>query len=512
MRGQRVTISENAVRMVSDGRLAGSAMTMIQTFRNLILLGGDDPDIRRVFEITSTAPAEILGLTDSGMIEKGRRADLVVLDSDYNLLYTLVNGEIAYEAPSVKRKTEPLMVRVTEKDVTPKPVKNGTVIGIRISDSSLWCGYVTDNEKVHITSKGDPSNPCHKQGFTGREAILDSSAEAVVAAWQDTRKKGLKACALGIATSGLVEGTKAVMAMNLPAWKDFDIAREITKRCCLKNASFPEKISVCVENSANAMAIAISQTTDLKGAIGLSEGDNFIYVKLGWGLGTGVVINGRPINCIEDIAPDYYHHLREAIHNVHMGLPTFLHQTVLINRLIARGELALMRTCDDEYPEMHLEALVSRRGMIHYAREEEKRAGKIFFRKKRINNLVERLKRDPYRYEDTTFELDIAVEDVTAALDGSKEEAKHAAAVFERMGLALGSGIFSLTKTLDAPIRHVVILPQIGGIFHQALDIIKGGIMTSLTRGIRDETGWKVTFIEPDDELFVRAGASLWCV
>ena len=507
--GQRVVISQSAVRMVNDGRLAGSALTMLQTFRNLMLLGGDSPDICKAFEITATNPATILGLDDCGRIEKGARADLVILDSEYNLLYTIVGGEIAYESPSVKKLDRKRPLVIESARCIRKPSGNEAVIGIRISDSSLWCGYVSEGEKAHITSKGGKSNPLHKQGFTGREAILESSAEALIGAWSEAIAKGLDITAFGIATSGLVDGNRAVMAMNLPDWKDFDIAGELRKRAIELDASFPSNVPMIVENSANAMALAIARNERLRKLTDLDEGENFIYVKIGWGLGTGVVVNGRPINCIEDIAPDYYIHLRQAIQNVHLGLPTFLHQTVLINRLIAKGELALMRTCDDDYPDFHLEALVSRQGMIHYAREEEKRAGKVFFRKDRLNELVRMIKRDPYSFENTTFELDLTIKDIIEALGEKGERGDHAAAVFERMGMALGSGVFSLANTLDEPIAHIVILSQIGEGFQKANPIVRQGIMTSLTRGFHDKSEWRVNFIKPDDELYVLAGASL---
>lgn len=507
--GQRVVISESAVRMVSDGRLAGSAMTMLQTFRNLMLLGGDAPDIRSVFEITATNPARILGLDDCGIIEKGRRADLVILDKDSNLLYTIVGGEIAYESPLVKKQERKRPIPVPSIECIAKPTGNEAVVGIRISDSSLWCGYVTEGEKAVITLRGGMSNPLHKIGFTGREAILNSSAAAIVDAWRNARDAGLQVTAFGIATSGLVDGTRAVMAMNLPDWKDFDIARELLDRAKEIDAGFPGDVPMAVENSANAMALALARNEKLRKLADIEEGENFIYIKIGWGFGTGVIVNGRAINCIEDIAPDYYVHLRRAIENVHLGLPTFLHQTVLINRLIAKGELALMRTCDDEHPELHLEALVSRPGMIHYAREEEKRAGKVFFRKERLNEILHMMKQDPYAFENTTFELGLTIKDIIDALGDKGERGEHAAAVFERMGMALGSGIFSLTNTLNEPIRHIVILSQIKDGFEKATPIVYQGLMTSLTRGIQDEVGWKVNFLMPDEELYVHAGASM---
>ncbi|MCE5250681.1 ROK family protein [bacterium] len=507
--GQRVTISDGAVRLVTDGRLSGSVMTMLQTFRNLLLLNGDNPDIVRAFEITATNPAAILGLEDTGKIEKGRRADFVVLDKDYNLLYTVVNGEIAYDANADSSDSKSGSITIPSNGCIAKPVKNEAVIGLRISATGIWCGYVTEDETVHITTRNINGNPRFKQGFTGREAILDSAAEVIADVWQKLRKKQITLTALGIATSGLVDGTRAVMAMNLPGWKDFDIARELLKRIVEIDSTFPQNIHIAVENSANAMALAIARTRRLRARAGLKSGENFVFVKIGRGLGTGVIVDRKAISCIEDIAPDYYIHLREAINNVHNGLPTLLHQTYLINLLVAKGELALMRTCDDEYPDLHLEALVSRGGLIHYAREEERKAGKIFFRKEKIRKMVKALERDPYTYENTTFNFELTVKDILNALHGAPEEAEHATAVFEKTGKALGSGIYSLATTIDEPIHNVVIIHQLNEDISDAHDIIKNAICTSLTRGVSDEGGWEVVFMQADDEMYVLAGASL---
>ncbi len=507
--GQRVTISDSAVRILGDGRLAGSAVTMLQNFRNLLLLGGDEPDIIRAFEITSSAPAQILGLTDTGRVERGRRADLVVLDRNWNLLYTIVNGQIAYESPSLETRDRHYPLQIPSRVSVPKPTGQEAVIGLRLSSHSLWCGYVAEGENVTLTMRGQNGNPRYKQGFTGREAILDSAAEAIVSAWRKAQEKGMAVTGLGIAASGLVHGSRAVMGMNLPAWNDFDIAGELLKRANELDPAFPADLPASVENSANAMAMAIARTRRLRESIDLRKGENFVFVKIGWGLGTGVIVNEHPISSIEDIPPDFYIHLRQAIRNVHEGLPTLLHQTVLINRLVAKGELALMRTCDDQFPEYHLESLVSMTGMIHYARAEEKRAGKIFFRKEKIRRIMEALQQDPYAYENTRFELELTIKDVVDALNGAGEEAEHAAAVFERMGMALGSGIFSLTNTIQAPIRRVVILPQMGSEFNAGIDIMRQALVASLNRGARDHHGWKVNFIDAEDELFVLGGATL---
>lgn len=506
--GQRVSVFDGAVRTLENGRLAGSVMTMLQTFRNLLLLGGDNPDIVRAFEITSTAPAAIIGLDDSGRIDRGCRSDLVVLDKKWNLLYTIIDGEVAYESPLVNgERSYPLSV--TPRMSVPKPSGEDAVIGLRISPHALWCGLVTHGEKVDVTLDGVNGNPLFKQGFTGREAILESAAKAVAHAWNRARDKKLAVTGLGVAVSGLVAGTRAVMGMNLPAWTDFDISGEIVRRACVREITFPAGLPVMVENSSNAMAMAIARTKRLRETIDLRKGENFVFVKIGWGLGTGVIVNEHPISSIEDIPPDFFSHLRKAIRNVHDGLPTLLHQTVLINHLVSKGELALVRTCDDEYPEYHLETLVSIRGMIHYARAEEKRANRLFFRKDKVRQALEMIEKDPYAYENTRFELDLTIRDILDALGGSGEEHEAAARVFERMGMALGSGIISLTTTLQAPVRRVVILPQMGEDLHEGIDIMHQSLITSLARGSRVANGWKVSFFDAGNDLNVLGGATL---
>lgn len=43
-------------------------------------------------------PAKCLRLTDRGKIEVGRKSDLVIMDKDYRVLKTIINGEVYYEA------------------------------------------------------------------------------------------------------------------------------------------------------------------------------------------------------------------------------------------------------------------------------------------------------------------------------------------------------------------------------------------------------------------------------
>jgi N-acetylglucosamine-6-phosphate deacetylase len=82
-KGQRITLENGAT-------LAGSAITMLDAFRNLISLG---LSLEQATEMTSARQAEYLGLQDLGWIEPGARACLVKLDEDLRLQGVWVDGE-----------------------------------------------------------------------------------------------------------------------------------------------------------------------------------------------------------------------------------------------------------------------------------------------------------------------------------------------------------------------------------------------------------------------------------
>src|SRR6202162_5465645 len=82
-KGQRIPLENRTT-------LAGSAITMLDAFRNLISLG---LSLEKAAEMTSTRQAEYLGLADVGRMEPGARACLVKLDQDLRLQGVWVDGE-----------------------------------------------------------------------------------------------------------------------------------------------------------------------------------------------------------------------------------------------------------------------------------------------------------------------------------------------------------------------------------------------------------------------------------
>ena len=76
------------------GSIAGSVISMLDAVRLMRSLGVPEVQLAR---ISSTNPARLLGIEDEcGSIEEGKRADLVALDNEGNVRFTMVGGEVVY--------------------------------------------------------------------------------------------------------------------------------------------------------------------------------------------------------------------------------------------------------------------------------------------------------------------------------------------------------------------------------------------------------------------------------
>ena len=85
----------DGVRLVDrDMMLAGSALTPIAGFRNVVRMF--HKDIATASHVWSRNPARLMGL-NKGEIAAGKDADLIVLDENLDLLYTIAAGEVVYE-------------------------------------------------------------------------------------------------------------------------------------------------------------------------------------------------------------------------------------------------------------------------------------------------------------------------------------------------------------------------------------------------------------------------------
>ncbi|MHB1459068.1 MAG: N-acetylglucosamine-6-phosphate deacetylase [Armatimonadota bacterium] len=86
--------SNDGVRIPDRGMiLAGSALTPIDLLRNAVLLFGRD--LVSASAICSAVPARLMGL-NKGQIAVGRDADLIMIDDDFRLRYTISAGCVVY--------------------------------------------------------------------------------------------------------------------------------------------------------------------------------------------------------------------------------------------------------------------------------------------------------------------------------------------------------------------------------------------------------------------------------
>lgn len=91
-----VDVIDGDARLAHGNSRAGSTLTMAQAMRNLCSFTGRGPeDISRLL---SANPAVLMGWTEKGIISPGADADLVVLDAQMNVKYTIVAGSVVYSA------------------------------------------------------------------------------------------------------------------------------------------------------------------------------------------------------------------------------------------------------------------------------------------------------------------------------------------------------------------------------------------------------------------------------
>ncbi|MFA6236970.1 MAG: N-acetylglucosamine-6-phosphate deacetylase [Bacteriovorax sp.] len=75
---------------LKDGTLAGSALTMDQALRNLVCLGLSIAEASRRL---SQIPAELIGVSDRGILKEKYFADILVLNKDLTLREVYIEGE-----------------------------------------------------------------------------------------------------------------------------------------------------------------------------------------------------------------------------------------------------------------------------------------------------------------------------------------------------------------------------------------------------------------------------------
>jgi N-acetylglucosamine-6-phosphate deacetylase len=85
----------NGVASLEDGTLASSTVTMNEALAKTVKLG---ISLKDAVKMATQTPADILGLENKGRIKSGADADLVLMNDTFEVLWTMVNGRIVYQA------------------------------------------------------------------------------------------------------------------------------------------------------------------------------------------------------------------------------------------------------------------------------------------------------------------------------------------------------------------------------------------------------------------------------
>lgn len=91
----KIVINDGAITTKKDGMLLGGNNTwdkIMRTARDKI--GLSEIEVAKMY---GENPAKCLGIKDRGKIEVGRRSDFCIMDKDYNVQKTLINGAIYYQ-------------------------------------------------------------------------------------------------------------------------------------------------------------------------------------------------------------------------------------------------------------------------------------------------------------------------------------------------------------------------------------------------------------------------------
>ena len=90
--GVPVIVEDGVAKLMDRQSFAGSVATTDRLLRVMHLEAGID--LPQVSRMLSETPAKVMGYTDRGVIEVGKRADLVLLDGDCKIVNVYSGGEV----------------------------------------------------------------------------------------------------------------------------------------------------------------------------------------------------------------------------------------------------------------------------------------------------------------------------------------------------------------------------------------------------------------------------------
>lgn len=92
---QKVVVQGNKA-ILEDGTIAGSTLTLNVAIKNIVETTG--AKITDAVRMATLNGAKVIG-AGRGILASGKHADIVILDKDYNVVYTIMDGKIRYKRP-----------------------------------------------------------------------------------------------------------------------------------------------------------------------------------------------------------------------------------------------------------------------------------------------------------------------------------------------------------------------------------------------------------------------------
>ncbi len=245
----------------NDGCLAGSLLTMPEaTRRTRDLTGATWDDLAA---ITSANQADLLGDSDRGQLEPGRRADLAIVDHQLRPVATIVAGEVAWR----RRDTATAANPATKTSTASHSPKTSTASCGATATIGVDIGGTTFKAAVFDGAGLGPV----RRGATGRDRpaaeVLAEVREAIdyVARTSDIEVRGV-----GIACAGIVDAAAGTLirAVSL-GWSDVDVIAGLGPGLGL---------AVAVDHDVYLAALAEWET-----GAGV-EAESMLYVSVGTGV------------------------------------------------------------------------------------------------------------------------------------------------------------------------------------------------------------------------------------
>ena len=93
-RGQVGIIEDGVAKLPDRSAFAGSVATMDRLVKNMVQLA--NATLTDAVKMATETPARIVGLTDRGTLDEGKRADIVLFDDAFHVSRTIVAGRTVY--------------------------------------------------------------------------------------------------------------------------------------------------------------------------------------------------------------------------------------------------------------------------------------------------------------------------------------------------------------------------------------------------------------------------------